>query len=350
MACAIVLLYSAQLLAAASDARRQKTTPPVRLSVETAIYDALGLPRDSGDPLAAMATVLSSGSVPDDEATLRAFAVAMNAGGDPVALARAAFDRVRINAPWRYQTEPGWQYGTSITRDKLLQRLIDRARGAVPTSPPEDRRLYARAAIALSAQEVSIYGVATCQTLLAAPVIVNTAELSADELNEARGGLKRHLETTRAFGPLFVSVKRALTSPPATQPTSPTSPVSSLSPPLSLATTEEIASNLRAMAPLTRERPELQWNLANLTWLFASRVGPDAAPVVTELTRMINSPLFARWMAEAAALRPARPPRPPRVLTMEEAKKLRNVTAELRGRLNATTNPATRESSPPARP
>jgi hypothetical protein len=257
-----------------------------------------------------------------DEAALRAFAVNLGAGGDSDAIARATFARVRIDSAWNYQNEADWRYGNYLQRHGLLGRLLDRVRrdAATSTTTEADRRLYARAALALAAQDSMPLGGRALKDLLDSPQLLQAAGLGDADLAGARAVVARHDETNKAFAPLMIRSKTALTAPPESQTST-------------RATAAAIVDSLRAMAPLTRDRPDLQYHLASLTWLYSSRARASGDAFVAEVTAAVNSPHFDRWMQQSAGLPPPAA-RPVEKITHAELAKFRNISRELRDRLH----------------
>jgi hypothetical protein len=229
---------------------------------------------------------------------------------------------MHIDSGFGYQRDPDWHYGNMLQRQALLERLLDHARGAVPSVPGEDRSLYARAAIALATQEAPIFGYGTLRSLLDAPRVRELAGISEAGIANVRVGIEQHTETSRAFARNLVRAKRALTTAPGSGTST-------------RAIANEINEALRAMAPLSRERPDLQWHLATVTWQFVGRAGKNASPLVAELKAAVNSSLFDRWMAESATLAPPAPLAPVPI-THAELESFRNQTKALRDRLSAS--------------
>jgi Zn-dependent protease with chaperone function len=313
MGCGVVLLLAVELLAASNGNRIASPRPLV--SISSSVYAALGLPRDGdrGDPLAAIAAVLPTEK--GDDVALRAFAEGLTAGGDPDALGRAIFERVTIDSAMAYQRSPDWNYGSFAQRFALLNRLLDRARDASATV--EDRALFARAALALAAQQAPMFGMATLRTMLDAPRITQTAGLSEASLTAVRAGVAEHEARSKAFAPFLVRAKQALAGKSSDS---------------TRQTVAEINDSLRAMAPLTRDRADLQWHLAGVAWQYQSRTGRAADALIADVSAAVESAHFDRWMAQSATLPPPKP-RAVKSITHAELSKFRNVTRELRDKL-----------------
>jgi len=310
-----VLLLAVELLAA-SNATRVASPRPFT-SISSSVYAALGLPRDDGgggDPLAALAAVLPTEK--DDDVALRAFAQNLAAGGDPDALGRAIFERVTIDSAMGYQRAPDWNYGSFAQRFALLNGLLDRARDASATA--DDRALFARAALTLAAQQAPMFGMATLRTILDAPRIAQTAGLSDASLAAVRAGVAEHEARSKAFAPFLVRAKQALAGGASQSSTH--------------AMVAEINDSLRAMAPLTHDRPDLQWHLAGVAWQYESRAGRAADALIADVSAAVDSPHFNRWMAQSATLPPPKP-RAVKSITHAELSRFRNVTRELRDKL-----------------
>ena len=307
----VVLLLAVELLAASNGNR---VAVPRRLaSISSSVYATLGIPTNGGDPLAAIAAALPSGK--GDDAALRTFAENLTAGGDPDALARAVFERATIDSAMAYQQSPDWNYGTIAHRFVLLNRLLDGARDASGTA--EDRTLFARAALALAAQEAPVFGMATLRTILDAPRITQAAGLSDSSLAAVHAHAAEHEARSKAFAPLLIRAKLALAGKSSDS---------------TRQMVADINESLRAMAPLTRDRPDLQWHLAAVAWQYQSRARRAADALIADVSAAVNSPHFDRWMAQSATLPPPQT-RTPKPITHAELSKFRNVTRELREKL-----------------
>ena len=310
MAGGLVLLLAVELLAA-SNAKRV-APPPRFMSVSSSIYAAMGLPND-GDPLAAIAAAVSA---PMDEAPrVSVLAKQLEAGGDPDALARAVFQRVTIDSAIRYQSSPDWPYGSIGQRYLLLGRMLDRAKDTGLS--PDERRRSARAALALAGQESPLLGAGTLRAILDAPRVTQAAGITEADLAAIRSVVAAHEERSKAFATLLITAKQALAGR-ASQSTR--------------ETVVRIDESLRAMAALTRDRPDLQWHLANVAWQYQSRAGRAADALIADVSATVNSPHFARWMAESQTLPPPQV-REAKPITHAELSKFRNVTRELRDKL-----------------
>ena len=307
----VVLLLAVELLAA-SNANRVASPRPLA-SISSSVYATLGIPRDRGDPLAAIAAVLPSEK--GDDAALRTFAENLVAGGDPDALARAIFECVTVDSAMAYQQSPDWSYGSVAHRFILLNRLLDRARDA--SGRAEERALFARASLALAAQEAPMFGMATLRTILDAPRITQLAGLSEASLAAVRARLVEHEARSKTFAPLLIRAKLALAGRSSDS---------------TRQTVAEINDSLRAMAPLTRDRPDLQWHLAGVAWHYQSRAGRAADALIADVSAAVGSAHFNRWMAQAATLPPLKS-RAVKSITHAELSKFRNVTRELREKL-----------------
>ncbi len=312
MGCGIVLLLAVELLAA-SNARRVPAPRPF-VSIGSSVYAALGIPREAGDALAAIGAAVGS-EKRDDDASLRGFAERIAAGGDPDALARAIFERITVDSAIDYQSSPDWRYGSFPQRYVLLNRLLDRARDA--NRPPEERGVFARGALALAAQDAPLFGMGTLRTILDAPRITQAAGLTDADLASVRAAVAEHDGRSKAFAPLLIRAKQALAVG------------------ASQSTREAVADlneSLRAMAPLTRDRPDLQWHLAGVAWQYQSRAGRASDALIADVTAAVNAAHFTRWMAQSNTLPPRRP-REAKPITHAELSKLRNLTRELRDKL-----------------
>lgn len=319
MTCGIVLLLAVELLAA-SGANRSASVAAAP-SIASVVYEAMRLPRGQGaadpaDSLAAIAAGIQSTA--DDEPSLRAFAENMTRGGDPDALAGAIFEHVRVDSPIAYQSSPDWRYGSFPQRHVLLERLLDRARDANRTA--DERRLFARAAVALAAQDAALFGTSTLKMILDAAPIVRAAGLTDDDLPAARAAIARHDAAGKAFAPLLLRAKLALAG---------ASPSGS-----TRAAVAEIDQSLRAAAPLARHRADLQWHLANALWQYQSRAGQASSALIADVTTGLNAPHFDRWMAQSAMV-PAPQDRAAAPMSHAELELARNVTRAIREKLSA---------------
>jgi hypothetical protein len=314
MGCAIVLLLAVELLAVSNVTRVAPQPPQAIPTIAASVYGVLGLPRDGGDPLAAIAAAIPTAK--DDDIALRALAENLARGGDPNALADAIFQRVTLRSAIAYQSSPDWRYGTFPRRDRLRNRMLDHALDG--SLPPQDQRLYARAAIALAAQDASLFGLTTLRTILEAPRITRVAGLNDADLATVLAASKAIEEQGKVFVSHLVQVRRAMEGASPSQSTR--------------GAVAEIAQAFRAMAPLAHDRPDLQWHLANHVWRYKARAGAAADPLIADLNAELRSPHFAKWVAESTVLPPPAP-RPVRRITHEELKNMRNVTKELRDKL-----------------
>jgi hypothetical protein len=292
----------------------KRVAPPGRfVSISSSVYSAIGLPPEGGDPLAAIAGGTSAAA--DDEARIETLAEQLGAGGDPDALANVIFERVTIDSAIRYQSAPDWKYGSIAKRFVLLNRLLDRANDAGRSA--HQRRRFARAALALAAQEAPLFGMGTLRTILDAPRVTKTAGMSDADVAAVRAAVADHDGRSKAFAAQLIRAKRALVVG-STQSTR--------------VAVREIDESLRAMAPLTHDRLDLQWHLAGVAWQYQSRAGRAADTLIADVSAAVNSQHFARWMAESQALPPPQM-RAAKPITHAELSQFRNISRELRDKL-----------------
>lgn len=324
LACAALLVLTASLLAdvaAEREARRR-----LHHSVAAAVYSALNVNPNGNtnalDALAAAVTVRRARK-PVEPALLEELAISLNAGGRADDLLRACLERMRVDDAIRYQVLPNWKYGSVIDRQALIGALVERARpgaaaaGTGAGASDGDRRIFARAALLLAAQEAWFQGANNVNNLLSEPWIAATAGLDGKALDDLFESIERHRELSHQFAALKLRAERPLMAGAAP------------------AASREIEQTLRALAPLAKYRPDLQWHLSNLAWRYASTLPaekrPGVAAVGATLAARVADPHFTRWIVDGTGPNPPAP-RPVQRITQKEleAFKRRSITNDFR--------------------
>jgi hypothetical protein len=138
-----------------------------------AIYDAIGIERNSDAFLAPLADAIASPKLSNQQ--LLDLANTFYRGASAQALSNVAHQLGED-----YQHRPEWKYGQMYDRIKITYLMMSRARTMAVTNP-NDAFLLSRGALALSVQDLELTHTPLCAILMYEPYFVTVARINEQE-------------------------------------------------------------------------------------------------------------------------------------------------------------------------